>query len=106
MKISRRSRKTSMIKMNFSKSSKKARGYVQYRMLLSMSMNRMNGIRLDETKEEQRKRVRKIKLRRSKRGESVVITVDRKNKILIKRFSQIVSSKIYVALRWPCVVRE
>lgn len=44
----------------------------------------MNGIRLDETKEEQRKRVRKIELRRSKQGERVVITVDRKNKILIK----------------------
>lgn len=61
---------------------------------------------LDETKEEQKKKVRKIEVRRSKQGESVVITVDRKNKILIKRFSQIVSSKIYVALRWPCVVRE
>lgn len=44
----------------------------------------MNGIQLEETKEEQRKRIRKIKLRRSKQGESVVITVDRKNKILIK----------------------
>lgn len=71
-----------------------------------MSMNRTNGIQLDETKEEQRKRVREIELRRSKQGESVVITVDRKNKILIKWFSQVVSSKIYVALRWPCVVRE
>lgn len=53
-------------------------------MLFSMSMNRMNGIQLDERKEKQRKRVRRIELRRSKQGESVVITVDRTNKILIK----------------------